>query len=79
METTYDDAQNRVTTKDRNGFLTRTQTDPLGRVVTVTRAAEADDEAVLETNTYDANGNKVLADRRRRARRRASSTTRPTG
>jgi RHS repeat-associated protein len=61
VETTYEDALNRVTTKDRRGYLTRTQTDPLGRVVSVTRAVGTPDEAVLETNGYDGNGNKTLA------------------
>src|SRR4029453_14087009 len=61
VETTYDDAHNRATTKDRNGFLTRTQSDPLGRVVSVTRALGTSDEAGLETNQYDGNGNKGLA------------------
>jgi len=59
VETAYEDALNRVTTKDRRGFLTRTQSDPLGRVVTVTRAVGAPEAAVLETNAYDPNGNKV--------------------
>ena len=58
---TYEDTLNRVTTKDRRGFLTRTQTDPLGRVVTVTRAVGEPEAAVLETNAYDPNGNKTLA------------------
>ena len=61
VETTYEDAQNRVTTKDRRGNLTRTQTDPLGRVVSVTRAFGTPEEAVLEKNVYDSSGNKTLA------------------
>ena len=59
--TTYEDALNRVTTQDRRGTLSRTQMDPLGRVVTVTRAPGTPEEAVLETNAYDPNGNKTLA------------------
>ena len=50
VETTYEDELLRATTKDRRGFLARTQADPLGRVVTVTRALGTPDEAVLETN-----------------------------
>jgi RHS repeat-associated protein len=61
VETAFEDALLRTTTKDRRGFLTRTQTDPLGRVATVTRALGTPDEAVLERNTYDGNGNKTLA------------------
>ncbi len=38
VETTYEDALNRITEKDRRGFLKVTQLDPLGRVVSVTRA-----------------------------------------
>jgi YD repeat-containing protein len=56
LETTYADALNRTTEKDRRGTLKVTQMDPLGRVVRVTR-----DAVVLETNAYDALGNKVLA------------------
>jgi RHS repeat-associated protein len=55
VETTYDDANNRVTEKDREGTLTITQMDPLGRAVTVTR-----DGVLLARNTYDFLGNKVL-------------------
>ena len=61
VETTYEDAQNRVTTKDRKGNLTRTQADPLGRVVSVTRAFGTPEAAVLERNVYDPSGNKTLA------------------
>ena len=48
-ETTYEDALNRVTEKDRRGTLKRTQMDPLGRVVSVTRALGEPEEATLET------------------------------
>jgi RHS repeat-associated protein len=61
VETTYQDALNRVTEKDRRGTLKVTQTDPLGRVVSITAASGTEDEAVLERNTYDPLGNKVLA------------------
>jgi RHS repeat-associated protein len=56
--TTYEDAQNRVTEKNRRDFLKRTQLDPLGRVMSVTRAVGTPDEATLERNTYDPAGNK---------------------
>jgi RHS repeat-associated protein len=58
VETTYDDAQNRTLTKDRRGFLARTQFDPLGRVVSVTRAVGTVDEAEVERHTWDGNGNR---------------------
>src|SRR5262249_54038568 len=54
VETTYDDVANRQIVKDRRGTQSVTRMDPLGRVVSVTR-----DTAVLETNTYDENGNKL--------------------
>jgi RHS repeat-associated protein len=53
--TSYDDANNRRTVTDRRNVGIVTQMDPLGRVLTVTRAG-----VTLETNTYDQNGNKVL-------------------
>jgi RHS repeat-associated protein len=60
VELTYDDAGNRVLEKDRRGFVKRTQLDPLGRVVHVTRALGVPaDETAVETNTYDGNGNRV--------------------
>jgi RHS repeat-associated protein len=55
---TYEDAQNRVTEKDRRGSLKVTQLDPAGRVVNVTRAAGTPDEAAVERNTWDGNGNR---------------------
>ena len=58
VETTYEDAANRVTTKDRRGTLKVTQTDPLGRVVKVTEAQGAAEEALVERNTWDGNGNR---------------------
>ena len=61
VELTYEDSLNRVTEKDRAGLLKRTQTDPLGRVLSVTRAAGTPDEASLEKNVYDGAGNKTLA------------------
>ncbi len=54
----YEDAQNRKTETDERGVVKRTEMDPLGRVLSVTRAASAADEAVVETNTYDGNGNR---------------------
>ena len=65
VEITYDDAQNRKIEKDRRGIQTVTQTDPLGRVVTVTDAATVNASTgavtgiVLETHVYDGNGNKT--------------------
>lgn len=59
VEVTYEDAQNRVTEKDRRGSLKVTQTDPLGRVLSVMAAVGTDDEATLERHTYDANGNRL--------------------
>ena len=61
VETTYQDALNRVSEKDRRGNLKLTQTDPLGRVLTITRAQGTPEETVVERNAYDALGNKVLA------------------
>jgi RHS repeat-associated protein len=58
-ETAYEDALNRVTEKDRRGTLKRTQMDPLGRVLGVTRALGEPEEATLERNTYDGVGNKT--------------------
>ena len=49
---------NRVTEKDRRGLLKRTELDPLGRVVKVTRALGTPDEAAVERNTWDGNGNR---------------------
>jgi RHS repeat-associated protein len=58
VETTaYDDASNRVTVTDRRGAVQVTQSDPLGRVRTVTRAG-----VVQEKNTYDEAGNKTLGE-----------------
>jgi RHS repeat-associated protein len=59
QETTYDDAANKRTEKDQRAILKVTQADPLGRVITVTRAKGTADEAVLETNAYDGNGNRT--------------------
>jgi RHS repeat-associated protein len=56
VEVTYLDAANQVVEKDRRGTLKTTQKDPLGRVLTVTRAG-----VLLEYNEYDGNGNKTLA------------------
>ena len=61
VETAYEDDLNRVTEKDRRGFLKRTELDPLGRVVRVTRAVGTQDEAAVERNTWDGNGNKETA------------------
>jgi RHS repeat-associated protein len=61
VETVYDDPHNRTIETDKRGTLKVTQLDPLGRVVSVTRAVGTDDEAVLETNAYDGSGNKTLA------------------
>ena len=58
VETTYHDAANRVSEKDRRGFVKETHFDPLGRVVSVTRALGTPDEAVVETSTWDGNGNR---------------------
>ncbi len=55
--TTYGDAANLVSETDRRGTVKITQLDPLGRVRTITR-----DGIVLERNTYDGLGNKVLAE-----------------
>ncbi len=56
VETSYEDTLNRRTEKDRRRIERVTQMDPLGRVVSVTRAG-----VTLETNGYDGNGNKVSA------------------
>jgi YD repeat-containing protein len=56
VETTYLDAQNRVSVKDRRGAVTVSQMDPLGRTLTVTRAG-----ITQETNAYDQVGNKTSA------------------
>jgi RHS repeat-associated protein len=61
VETTYEDTLNQVTEKDRRGFVKRTDLDPLGRVVKVTRAVGTPDEAAVESNTWDGNGNKETA------------------
>jgi len=58
VETTYEDALNRVSEKDRRGTRKVTQTDPLGRVLRITEAQGAAEEALVERNTWDANGNR---------------------
>jgi RHS repeat-associated protein len=59
VETLYEDGANRVTETDRRGIKKVTQKDPLGRVLSVTRAVGAPEEAVLERNTYDGNSNRL--------------------
>jgi YD repeat-containing protein len=54
VQTTYEDALNRKTETDRDGIATVTQTDPMGRVVSVTRA-----DVPVEAHTYDAAGNRL--------------------
>ena len=58
--TLYEDALNRRTDTDKRDIQTATQLDPLGRVVSVTRAVGTPDEATLETNEYDGNSNQEL-------------------
>ncbi len=57
----YEDAANRATETDKRGIREVTQTDPLGRIVGTTRAVGTADEAILERNSYDGNGNKTSA------------------
>jgi RHS repeat-associated protein len=52
-QTSYDDTGNRVVETDRRGIVKVTQSDPLGRVVSVSRAG-----VVLERHRYDGNGNR---------------------
>src|SRR5262249_32444564 len=54
VETTYLDAANRKTVKDRRGTMAVTQMDPLGRILSVTR-----DGVPQEATVYDGNGNAV--------------------
>ncbi len=54
VETTYEDAANRVREKDRNDILRITQLDPLGRTRSVTRAG-----IPLERHEYDGDGNRI--------------------
>lgn len=60
IHTLYEDAQNRRTDTDKREILAVTQLDPLGRVVSVTRAVGDPEEAVLETNEHDGNSNRTL-------------------
>jgi RHS repeat-associated protein len=55
-ETIYADVLNQRTEKDRNGIETITKMDPLGRVVSVTRAG-----ARLEAHTYDEASNRATS------------------
>src|SRR5262249_54622445 len=58
----YDDLANRVTETDRREIRKVSQMDPLGRLLSVTRAQGiADEEAILERNTYDPNSNKLTS------------------
>jgi RHS repeat-associated protein len=57
LHTDYLDSQNRSVETDRRGTIKTTQMDPLGRAVSVTR-----DGTLLERNSYDGVGNKVLAE-----------------
>jgi RHS repeat-associated protein len=60
---TYDNPQNQRIEKDRKGYLTATQLDPLGRVRTVTRQGlDIAPPVVVERNDYDAYGNKMAAE-----------------
>ena len=61
VETSYQDAVNRVTETDRRDIVKVIQTDARGRIVRITRAGGTADEAVLERNAYDGLDNKVLA------------------
>ena len=79
VETTYDDAQNRDDEKDRRGFQSRTQTDPLGRVVLVTRAlGDAGRGDARDATPTTATATRAWRPTPRAARR-ASPTTPPTG
>jgi RHS repeat-associated protein len=55
----YDDRQNQVVETDKRGIAKRTQLDPLGRVRSVARAVGTPDEALVERNSYDGNGNRL--------------------
>ncbi|MEO8359209.1 MAG: DUF6531 domain-containing protein, partial [Vicinamibacteria bacterium] len=57
VQIAYEDANNRKTETDRRGLITVTQSDPMGRTVTVTRSGVR-----LERNVYDANSNKVMGE-----------------
>jgi RHS repeat-associated protein len=59
--THYRDALNQVEEIDRRGTASITQIDALGRVRSITRAVGQPEEAVLERNLYDGNGNKTRA------------------
>jgi RHS repeat-associated protein len=60
LVTVYQDSANLRVDTDRRGIVTRTETDPLGRLRSVTRAPGSPDQAVLESCVYDSNGNKTL-------------------
>lgn len=59
--TTYEDAENATTEEDRRGIVTRTESDPLGRLVRVLRPWEAVSRTgtALETVEWDGNSNRT--------------------